>query len=857
MSPALVPFSVALLALAAPAAAADTAPATALQSDLDHVWVLTAAALVFFMQVGFLLLEAGTVRSKNSVNVAQKNLMDFLVSTATFGGVGFMLMFGASQSGLFGWDTSLLFFGAADDWAMAFFVYQLMFCGTAATIMSGAVAERMSINGYLIGAVLIALVIYPVAGHWAWGGLLGAEGAPYLASKGFLDFAGSTVVHSVGAWVALAAIVILGPRIGKFDENGKPRVLHGHSSVLATSGALILYIGWIGFNGGSLLSGGAGIAPIVVNTIVAGAAGGLALMAIGKAVTGVYRPDASINGLLGGLVAITASADLMDPSSAFFIGFLGGVVVFVSTWVMENVFKLDDPLGAIAVHGFAGAFGTIALAVFAPAEALPAGTRLAQAMVQIEGVAMVFAWAFGVAFAVFKVADLVMQGPDGGRGLRVSERFEIEGLNQHEHDSPMGTGILQTIMADIARNHGGQMSKVELDYGDEAYETSVLFNRIIDNIAAERATEEQTYQTRKAERMAVEAEVAEVVASCSRGDYSKRLSTAGRDGFLLELCNGINALCEASENGLTDLQRVLDEIGDGCLTARMAEGYEGRFAELGEAVDRMSRGIGELMASIGETAGSVSDAGAEIAAASDRFHRRSTDQAQAIDASVQLLDELAASAAETAQEAQRADALCQAALRHSEAGQALSSQLMSQIEDIQGTTGKITQALELIESIARQTTLLSINASVEAARSGGPETSNEGFKVVAQEVRALAQRSSDAANEIRERTKSVHSSVTRGVDLVAQAANALREINGAMAESSGTVSRLALTGGEQMTRAAAIQTQVRSISEMASANLALAAETSALSHRLDSNAQETLAQLARFDLPDGDDRLAA
>ena len=838
---------------ATPATAADK---LAMQSDLDHVWILMAAALVFFMQVGFLLLEAGTVRSKNSVNVAQKNLMDFLVSTATFGGVGFMVMFGASQGGFYGWDEGLLFFGAADDWTMTFFVFQLMFCGTAATIMSGAVAERMTINGYLIGAVLIGLVIYPMAGHWAWGGLLGAEGTPYLAGLGFMDFAGSTVVHSVGAWVALAAIVIIGPRIGKFDEAGNPRVLQGHSSVLATSGALILFIGWIGFNGGSLLSGGAGIAPIVVNTILAGAAGGLTLMLIGKSVTGVYRPDATINGLLGGLVAITAGADVMTPAASFLIGALGAIVVFIATWGMENILKLDDPLGAIPVHGFAGAFGTIAVALFAPEEALLAGSRSAQLLVQLQGVGMIFVWAFGLAFTVLKLVDLLLPGPEGGRGLRVPELYEVEGLNQHEHNAPMGTGILQTIMADLARDHAGAMRKVELDYGDEAYETAELFNRIIDNIADERAAEEHTYQTRKAERMAVEAEVAQVVEACARGDYSRRVATAGREGFLLELCLGINRLCEASERGLNDLQRVLDEVAGGGLSARMSEGFEGRFADIGAAVADMTQGIADLMASVGTSAGAVSDASTRISDVSARLQRASTDQAAAIGDSVALLDDLARAAAESGQEAKKADELCRAAFEQSRTGQAVADQLLEQIDHIQRASGAIGSALELIDSIARQTTLLSINASVEASRSGGGG-SGEGFKVVAQEIRALAQRTAEASREIRERTTSVQQSVLRGVDLVAQAAGALSEINSAVAESSGLVARLAETGALQTGRSTAIQGKVRSISGMASASLDMATETATLSLRLDVEAQETTRQLGRFKLPGNNDQLAA
>ena len=570
-----------------PAAAADIPDAFALQGDVDHVWTATAAALVFLMQAGFLLLEAGSVRSKNSVNVAQKNLMDFVISTISFGALGYMLMFGTSVGGWIGWQPELLAFGSTGDWSLTFFVFQLMFCGTAATVMSGAVAERMTINGYLLGALLIATVIYPVAGHWAWGGLLNGSDAPILASYGFMDFAGSTVVHSVGAWVALAAIIVIGPRIGKFDENGKPRTLHGHSPVLATLGAIILWIGWIGFNGGSLLSGTRDFASVIVNTVIAGGAGGASLMIIGRLAKGIFKPDATINGLLGGLVAITAGADVMTPQTSFMIGALGGVVVFASTYLLETVLKLDDPLGAVPVHGFAGVFGTLAVALFAPEDVLLAGSRANQIAVQIGGAALFFVWAFGVSYTVFKLVDMLLKSsPDGGNGLRVPENHELEGLNAHEHDAPMGTGILQEAMAHVARNFDGGLQKIELDYGDEAYETSVLYNRIIDNIQAQRAEEEEKYQTAKAKRLAVEAEVAEVVKACVNGDFSKRLATEGRKDFLLELSKGINALCDTTEDAMKSIERSLNAVSVGDLSRSMDGEYGGQLLNIKAAMNR-------------------------------------------------------------------------------------------------------------------------------------------------------------------------------------------------------------------------------------------------------------------------------
>ncbi|MFT6072961.1 MAG: Amt family ammonium transporter, partial [Alphaproteobacteria bacterium] len=231
------------------------------QDNANHVWTMTAAALVLAMQLGFMMLEAGFVRSKNSINVAQKNLTDFIFSVAIFYLFGFGIMFGASYGGLFGSDQ--FFWNMMDDWHYTFFVFQAVFVGTAATIMSGAVAERMQFGAYILASCVLALVIYPVFGHWAWGNLLIAENTAWLAEAGFIDFAGSTVVHSVGAWIGLAGIVVLGARRGKFNADGTPNRLNGHSMVLASGGVILLWVGWIGFNGGSTTTGSGDFARIV------------------------------------------------------------------------------------------------------------------------------------------------------------------------------------------------------------------------------------------------------------------------------------------------------------------------------------------------------------------------------------------------------------------------------------------------------------------------------------------------------------------------------------------------------------------------------------------------------------------
>jgi Amt family ammonium transporter len=440
------------------------------QTNLDHVWTMTAAALVFLMQAGFLLLEAGMVRSKNSINVAQKNIADFIIAGCAFWLLGFGLMFGPSVGGWFGFESP--FWNHSGDWDFTFFVFQLVFCGTAATILSGAVAERMRFSGYLIAAVCVAMFIYPIFGHWAWGNLLIADNTAWLADMGFIDFAGSTVVHSVGGWIGLAAIVVAGARIGRFDENGNSLPIHGHSAVLATTGALILWVGWIGFNGGSTTAGTPAFAHIVSNTILSACFGGAVAMIIGRWHEGLHRPVWPINGVLGGLVGITAGCDVLDTYGAITVGLSSGAVVFYATLLLERVLKLDDAVGAVAVHGVCGAWGTVLLAVIMPSDALGETSRLGQVGVQLLGVGVAFTWAFGSAYAVFKLIDVTV-------GLRVSAADELEGLNSAEHGTTLGTGLLQQALNDLAAGKADLSRRLDESTGDEAAELAYSFNRLM------------------------------------------------------------------------------------------------------------------------------------------------------------------------------------------------------------------------------------------------------------------------------------------------------------------------------------------------------------------------------------------
>jgi Amt family ammonium transporter len=390
------------------------------QVHANYVWTLVAAALVFFMQAGFAMVETGFTRAKNAINIMMKNLMDFSVGTLAFWAVGFGLMFGASSTGWFGTSGFFLSdFGPGEDpWVLAFWMFQVVFAATAATIVSGAMAERTKFVGYLIYSAVISALIYPVFGSWAWGGLFKGKG--WLESLGFIDFAGSTVVHSVGGWAALAGALVLGPRMGKYTKDGKIRPILGHNMPLAALGVFILWLGWFGFNPGSTTAANKDIAMIFVNTNLAAAAGAVLALITSWIKFGKPEIGMTLNGALAGLVAITSPCATVTPLSAVTIGAVGGVLVVLSVLFFERI-RIDDPVGAISVHGVNGAWGTLAAGLFHMD-----GLSLSQVGVQLLGIAACFLWVFPTAFLMFKIIAKTI-------GLRVSAEEELEGLDISEH----------------------------------------------------------------------------------------------------------------------------------------------------------------------------------------------------------------------------------------------------------------------------------------------------------------------------------------------------------------------------------------------------------------------------------------
>jgi Amt family ammonium transporter len=411
--------------------------------SINTVWVLLAAMLVFLMQLGFSLVESGFTRSKNTKNILMKNLLDFSVGSVLFWLIGFGIMFGPDIAGFIGTPDIAGFAGWGDDHPLqipreAFLVFQTMFCATAATIVSGAVAERTKFHAYLIYCIFISAIIYPISGHWTWGG-------GWLSELGFHDFAGSTVVHSVGGWIALAGAAVIGPRLGKYRA-GKVNAIPGHSLTIACMGVFLLWLGWFGFNPGSQLAASfsfglndagviesteglvnrVAISHVFLTTNLAAAAGGLAALVLAWLKYGKPTLSLTLNGVLGGLVGITAGCDVVSPLGSVLIGLLSGVVMVYAVSFIDRVLKVDDPVGAIAVHGVCGVVGTLAVGLFALEGGVFYGGGFSLLGIQAVGTVATGAWALGLGFILFYIIKKTV-------GVRVEKRVEEEGLDVYEH----------------------------------------------------------------------------------------------------------------------------------------------------------------------------------------------------------------------------------------------------------------------------------------------------------------------------------------------------------------------------------------------------------------------------------------
>lgn len=391
---------------------------------INNVWMMLCTALVFFMHLGFAFLEIGLTRQKNTINVLFKNIFIITIGLLLYYVIGFSLMYPGNFNGFIGFSgfglqaplTSKAILDLSYNEGYTYwtdFLFQGMFAATAATIVSGAVAERIKLGPFMLFVIFYIGIVYPIAGSWKWGG-------GFLDKLGFYDFAGSTLVHTVGGWAALVAIIILGPRIGKFDSQGKPLIIFGHNIPLATAGVLILWLGWFGFNGGSVLSANPEATSLtLVTTCLAAAAGGVASFVVSTLRYKNYDLTMFLNGILGGLVGITAGADQMSPMDAIAIGSIAGILIVLGIACIDKL-KLDDPVGAIAVHLFCGVWGTLAVGIFGKL----AGWQ--QFLYQFIGTFVYGIVCITASFLIFFILKKTV-------GIRVSKEEELNGLDLHEH----------------------------------------------------------------------------------------------------------------------------------------------------------------------------------------------------------------------------------------------------------------------------------------------------------------------------------------------------------------------------------------------------------------------------------------
>lgn len=535
-------------------------PNPSLQTLLDYVWIIICAALVFMMQAGFMCLESGLASAKNSINIAIKNLADFIVASILFWAVGFGIMFGTDIHGIFG--GSDFFPSIADPWTAVVFTFQVVFAGTSATIVSGAISGRTRFSGYLIISAVISGLIYPVFGHWAWGGLFHGQNG-WLQALGFKDFAGSTVVHSVGAWISLASIIVIGPRISKFGEDGTVNQFPPHNMTFAYLGGFILLFGWFGFNCGSTMKASLASGQIAVNTLLSGCFGCVTCAALSWIGSPLKRPTGEmiVNGLLGGLVGVTAGCAYFSAWGAVATGAVSGIIVYAGCGFVEKTLKLDDVVSAVTVHGFCGAWGTIAVAIFILPEHLAPMTRFAQFKIQLLGVIACFAWTFGLGIIILKFVDRFTGG------LRVSREAELMGLNISEHGASSSLlDLIENIRNATVRGDFSSAKKVEVEVGTEIGDLAAGFNRMVD--AIQQAFTETQSQMETARTASVKAETAQEALIQSRSKYQARIREIADaiGGVMSETEQALNTIesqgshVVANINDLMDLSKAINAI---------------------------------------------------------------------------------------------------------------------------------------------------------------------------------------------------------------------------------------------------------------------------------------------------------
>ncbi|MDJ0703479.1 MAG: ammonium transporter [Leptolyngbyaceae cyanobacterium MO_188.B28] len=441
---------------------------------IDLLWLVSCSGLVFLMQAGFLCLEAGATRRKNNINIVIKNIADLGLSVLIFWAVGHGVMFGQSYGGWLGGNDYLPALEQKTAWFTAFFLFQAIFCSTSVTILSGAVAERMSFRGYIAISAVVSGLIYPFFGHWAWNGLGQGQSLGWLGERGFIDFAGSTVVHSLGGWSALATVLFIGPRLGRFSRKRSHQIISGSDFPFSFLGALLLWFGWFGFNGGSALAFDGAVPIIITHTLIAGAAGLITPIIIALARQQSLSVNATMNGALAGLVAITANCNAVSTGQSILIGAVGSLIMLWLTALLERL-RIDDAVGAIPVHLGAGVWGTLAVALFANPDILNTGlSRIEQLKVQVAGIMACGLWSFTATMAALLIFNRFFR-------LRVTPRQEYVGLNVTEHLAKSTLLDFYTTISYHART-GNLKRRISLDSFSEAGQLSHWYHKVVSTL---------------------------------------------------------------------------------------------------------------------------------------------------------------------------------------------------------------------------------------------------------------------------------------------------------------------------------------------------------------------------------------
>jgi len=689
-------------------------------STLDYIWVLTCAALVFLMQAGFMALESGMARAKNSINIAIKNLADFILSVAGYWILGFGLMFGLSQGGLFGFSDFFTSIGN-DPWKALFFVFQTVFAGTAATIDSGAVAERTKFAGYLIISFITCSVIYPIFGHWAWGGFLHPGNQGWLQRLGFLDFAGSTVVHSIGGWVALAGVLIVGPRQDKFT-NGKPNKIPPHNLLMVYLGTFILFFGWFGFNGGSTLAATPAIAGILFNTVLGAAFGAISAGALSWIFSPNHHPEADViaNGLLGGLVSITAGCAWVETYSAALIGSIGGVIIFWGSIFLERVLKIDDVVGAIPVHGFCGIWGTLAIGFFITEDKLATLTQLSrweQIGVQTLGVASAFLWAFPVALLFYYLIKVTI-------GIRVNPQAEEIGLNIAEHGASMSLiGLAHAMHKIRSLDIIDDNAKVPVEFGTEVGELSQYFNEMLDALRQERLKTIEANKQREA-------------AFAKMRDFSKTE---------YQLRKTLQQQREEADTSIRQFSKQMESRVE--QVSQKTHQMENLLKETYELGKKMDESFGIIVKTVGDLFNSF------------RLVESDTLYAEkSIDESVNAVK--------------------------------VSRSTVGQLSKV---ATKIGEMIDAISEISEQTRILSVNAAIEAARAG---EAGKSFRVVANEVKRLAESTGVSGRQIVEYLRSIQENTLSTSQIMDKIASLIAQVESVQSRIRASVVQQRVDAGQ-------------------------------------------------------------